>query len=340
MRSEAATASEYTQANRCSRGASSAARALIPGMREEMRSHAALADLAERHYGVVSYRQLRRLGFSKGSIGRMSQARRLHRLHRGVYAVGHANIGHRGRCLAAVMACGRGAVLSHASAAWLWGLLPQCPRTIDVTVPSHGRKHPGIALHHSSTLDAEEHGRLAGVRVTALARTLLDHAATAKPRASWNAIDRAHRRGLLDLGEIDAMLARRAGHRGAARLRRSLEIYRDPIFDRARSERLFLALVKDAGLPRPAINTWVGKWEIDAYWKAERFAVEVDGWEAHRSREAFEDDRLRQEEMKLVGIDSMRISARRIEREPGRLGRRLAIILRRRRDLRPPAALT
>ena len=130
------------------------------------------------------------------------------------------------------------------------------------------------------------------------------------------------------------MLKRRRGHRGAARLRNALAIYREPGFFRARSERLFRRLVRQAGLRLPVLNTWVDRFEIDAYWEEERFAVEIDGWEAHRSRRAFENDRLRQEEMKLAGIDVIRISARRIETEPAAVGQRLALLLtQRRREL-------
>ncbi|HEX8752657.1 MAG TPA: hypothetical protein VF731_04495 [Solirubrobacterales bacterium] len=169
------------------------------------------------------------------------------------------------------------------------------------------------------------------IPVTALARTLLDLAATQPPRGLWNAVERTERLGRLDMIELDAVLQRRKGDRGAARLRQALEIHRDPVFSRARSERLFLALCKRAQIPQPRINSWVGRFEIDAYWETERFAVEVDGWETHRTRKAFENDRLRQEEMKLAGIDSIRVSARRIERAPMQVGRRLSILLARRR---------
>ena len=300
-------------------------------MREEMRSHAAVAELASRQFGLVTYAQLRRLGFSGGTIGRSSRALRLHRVHRGVYCVGHAVLSDHGRCLAAVMASGRGTVISHQAAAWLWGLLPNCPRTIDVTVPRHGGKRAGMMLHHSSTLVPEEHGKFGSIPVTALPRTLLDLAASTSPRLTWSAVDRAERRGVLDLAAIDSMLRRRRGHRGAERLRKALVIYREPGFYRARSERLLRRLVKKAGLQQPLINTWVDRFEIDVYWEAERFAVEVDGWEAHRTRKAFEDDRLRQEEMKLADIDMIRISARRIEQHPDKVGRNLALLLERRR---------
>jgi very-short-patch-repair endonuclease/predicted transcriptional regulator of viral defense system len=300
-------------------------------MREEMRSHRALAELAERQYGVVTARQLRGLGFSGAAIGRMARAERLHRVHRGVYAVGHRVVAPRARCLAAVLACGKGAVLSHGAAAWLWGLAPGLSTPVDVTVPSHGQRHQGIALHHSSTLTAPEHGLLAGIPVTSWSRTMLDVAAT---RSAWelnDAVERAERREVLDVGAIDALLRRRRGDRGVARLRLSTEIYRDPAPSRARSERLFLAMVKRAGLPRPAINTWVERFEIDAYWETERFAVEIDGWEAHRTRWAFEDDHLRWEEMKLAEIEVVPISARRIEAHPAEVGRRLRTLLERRR---------
>jgi very-short-patch-repair endonuclease len=300
-------------------------------MREEMRSHAAVAELARRQYGLVTYRQLRRLGFSSGMIGRSSKALRLHRVHRGVYSLGHAVLSDRGRCLAAAMASGPGAVVSHQAAGWLWSLLPTCPKIIAVTVPRHGGRRAGVELHHSSTLVPEEHGRFGPIPVTALPRTLLDLAATTSPRLTWSAIDRAERRGVIDLAAIDAMLKRRHGHRGAERLRMALAIYREPGFYRARSERLLRRLVRKAGLRQPLINTWVDKFEIDVYWEEERFAVEVDGWEAHRTRKAFEDDRLRLEEMKLAGIDVVPISARRIEKRPDEVGRNLALLLQRRR---------
>ncbi len=297
-----------------------------------MRSHEALADLAERQYGVVTFAQLRALGFSKGAIARASAASRLHQVHRGVYAVGHARLPRRGRCLAAVLACGRGAVLSHHATAWLWGLLPTLRTSIEVSIPQSGGRHAGITQHRSAMLGRLEHGRLGGIPVTALARTLLDVAATGSEWELNGAVEKCERRGILDLGEIDAMLNRRHGDRGTGRLRQATEIYRDPAFSRARSERLFLAMVKAAGLPRPALNRWVEKWEIDAYWETERFAVEVDGWESHRTRRAFEHDHLRLEELKVADIDVVAISARRVETSPAEVGRHLRVLIERRRD--------
>jgi hypothetical protein len=296
-----------------------------------MRSHRNLAELAERQHGVVSFRQLRELGFSKGKIARSSEAFRLRRVHRGVYAVGHAVLGDHGRCMAAVLACRQDAVVSHWSAAWLWGLQPQCPAEIEVTVATSGHRRRGIRVHHAPGFDLEW-GHIERLPVTALPPTLLDIAATRSFRDLRDAVDRARRRGMLDLEAIDPMLDRQTGAAGTVRLRGALEIYREPVFDRARSELLFFDLIKKAGLPRPALNTWVERFEIDAYWEDLRFAVEVDGWETHGSRRAFEDDPVRIEDLKLAGIDAIRITARRIEKQPREVARRLRLHLDRRRS--------
>lgn len=295
-----------------------------------MRSHREVAELAARQHGVVSFRQLRELGFSKGKISRSYEAFRLVRIHRGVYAVGHGRISDHGRCMAAVLASGPEAVLSHLAAAWLWRLHESCPAEMEVSVTASRRRRRGIRVHRATALGSDW-GHIDRIPVTALHPTLLAVAATQPRNVLDSVVDRAKRRDLLELGSIDRYLARRSQFSGAAQLNAALELYRDPAFDRARSERLFLDLVKKAGLPRPALNTWVGKFEIDAFWETERFAVEVDGWETHGSRQAFEQDRVRTEDMKLAGIDAIRITARRIEHEPQEVARRLRLHLDRRR---------
>jgi hypothetical protein len=169
------------------------------------------------------------------------------------------------------------------------------------------------------------------IPVTSAARTLYDLGATGTARELTNAVDRAKRLGQLDLFALDAVLLQRGHTVPGKRLTKVLELYRRPVFDRARSELLFLDAIENVGLPLPALNTWVESWEIDAYWEAERFAVEVDGWETHGTRKAFETDRLRVEEMKLAGIDVLPVSARRIEREPRAVALRIRALLTRRR---------
>lgn len=300
-------------------------------MREEMRSLAHLADLAELQYGVVTYRQMRELGLSNGHIHRASKASRLHRVHRGVYSVGHKRLSRNGHCLAGVLACGEGTVLSHRSAAWIWGFLPGFPLEPEVTVPSRGHRRRGIRVYRTAGMPDRDCTTLEGIPVTSAARTLFDLAGAVSARDRSRAVDRAKRTGHLDLAELDAILARRSRTIEAQLLRQALSLYRKPVFDRARSELLFLDALEKEGLSLPKLNCWEGKWEIDAYWEAERFAVEVDGWETHGSREAFENDRLRQEEMKLAGIDCIRISARRIETEPQQVAQNLRVFLSRRR---------
>lgn len=236
-----------------------------------------------------------------------------------------------GLCLAAVFAAGAGAALSHASAAWLWGLLPGFPLPPEVTTPTRGHKKPRARLHHSTILEAADLAVREGVPSTSIPRTLLDLASVPNERRLSNAIERAERLGHLDIAAIDDILGRCGRHRGRRKLRLATAIYRDPAFSRSRAELLFLDLVKRAGLPRPALNAFIAGMEIDAYWEAERFAVEVDGWGAHRTRAAFERDPVRQEELKLAGIDSIRITARRIERHPGLVAERLNQLLTQRR---------
>jgi len=303
------------------------------GMRPEVRTHRPLATLAAKQHGIVSARQLRRLGYSPPAIKRAAAGGRLHRIHRGVYAVGYGRLTSHGRCLAAVAACGPGALLSHMSAAWLWGLQSPCPMRVEVTASTRRHSLEPIRIHYSAALADDDRARCEGIPVNALPRTLLDLAATTDRRSRLvHAVQRAERLDLLDLATIDTMLERRRGARGAARLCQALEIYRDPVFARSRSERLLLDLVKKAGLPRPAVNTYVEGHEIDAYWERERFAVEVDGWDVHRTRAAFENDPVRLEDLKLAGIDSIRLTARRIEREPALVAERLAVLLARRRQ--------
>jgi putative AbiEi antitoxin of type IV toxin-antitoxin system/transcriptional regulator with AbiEi antitoxin domain of type IV toxin-antitoxin system len=300
-------------------------------MREEMRSHRELAALAKRQHRVLSYCQLRELGFSKGHIARAQEAGRLQRLHRGVYALGHTALSDHGRALAAILVFPEAAVLSHESAAWLWGLIPTAPREAEVTVAARGNRRRGLRVHRVWSLPAEERTTYEGFPVTSVARTLVDFAGISSGRRLSQVVDRARRRGKLDLAAIDGALERRAGSFGRERLLEVLRPYRQPVFDRARSELLFLDAIHDAGLPTPSVNTWVEGCEIDAYWEAERFAVEVDGWETLGSRKAFESDRLRQEDLKLAGIDSIRITAKRIEQEPQAVARRLKLLLTQRR---------
>ena len=293
--------------------------------------HEPLAGFAARQHGVVSSRQLTALGYSRDAVSYATRAGRLHRLHRGVYAVGHTKLAWEGRCLAAVLACAPNAVASHLSAAWLWGLLRSCPGTFHVTAATRRHAKKRIRLHYAPLAD-EDRGLQEGIPITSVPRTLLDYAAMATDASLERALERSEERGLFDLRAVDALLSRAGNHPGAKRLRHALAIYReDPAFTRSGLERRFCDLVRRSGLPMPAANCWVGEYEIDAYWRAERFGVELDVYETHGTRAAFESDRRRQEDLKLRGIETIRITGPRLDREPTAVIDRIAALLAQRR---------
>lgn len=173
-----------------------------------------------------------------------------------------------------------------------------------------------------------------GIPVTALARTQLDLAATLPRRRLEGTLERAEELQIFDLGELDGVLARYSHHPGAGALREALDIYRpDLTFTRSGLEERFLALVRGAGLPVPSMNLNVAGLELDAYWPEERFAVELDVYETHGTRAAFERDRVHEEELLLAGIEVDRITGPRLKREPDQVMERLGRLLAQRREL-------
>lgn len=292
-----------------------------------------LADLAERQHGVVSIRQLRRLlGYSSSRVSRAVASGRLHPLHRGVYAVGHKDLSPQGSSLAAVLAAGPGALLSHYSAAWLLGLARTSPSPFHVTIAKHSRRAPppGIILHRARNLADRDRGLEEGIPVTSAARTLLDLAAAVKPDWLRKMLERSEELRLFELHAVESVIDRNRGHRGAARLGRAIAVYRPPAFTRSDAEDLLLELLLEAGLPRPATGYVEVGHELDFYWPDLRFAVELDLFETHGTREAFERDRLRDEELALVGVETIRVTGRRLEREPQRVVERISELLGRR----------
>ncbi len=268
---------------------------------------------------MVSIRQLRgTLGYTKSSVGRAVAAGRLHRLHHGVYAVGHTDLSLYGECLAAVLACGPGALLSHGSAAWLLGLTKYGPKPLDVTAPirRHPRSRSRLRLHHSVGLTPRDRTLEKGIAATAVPRTLLDQAAVLRPDRLQRMLERAEELKLFDLRAVEELLDRTWGHHGWGRLRREIALYQPPPFTRSGFERRFFDAVLRAGLPRPATNFAEAGFELDVYWPQYRFAVELDVYATHGTHGAFERDRLRQEDLKLAGIEMTRVTDVRFHREP------------------------
>ena len=289
-----------------------------------------LGDLAGRQHGVVSIRQLEQLfGYSRAGVKRLVDSGRLHRIHRGVYAVGHTDLSLHGECLAAVLAVGPGALLSHYSAGWLWGIWRGSAKPIHVTafVPRHHPAPKGITRHRARNLVDSDRTLVEGVPVTSVARTFLDLAWELTGDQLARALARAEDLELLDLDELHRVIERNRGHHGAKRLRYALSIYEPPAFTRSEFERRFVAHLVRSGLPRPATGWNEIGHELDVYWPELRFGVELDAYETHGTRDAFERDHDRDLDFALAGIETIRISERQFRREPDHLAVRVATLL-------------
>jgi predicted transcriptional regulator of viral defense system len=241
----------------------------------------ALAELAEGQFGVVSLAQLRGLGLGARAVQQRASTGRLRRLHRGVYAVGHRVLRPEGRRLAAVFACGEGAVLSHRGAAAHWGLLTSAAARIDVTAPASRVGLPGIRLHRSRSLDARDTDTHEGIPITSVPRTLLDLAATIRGDRLERALAQAQRLQLYDHRAITDVIARSNGHRGTGVLTKATS-REDPKWTRNDYEAWFLTLVREAGLPEPLVNFSLAapdhpRLDPDFCWPTHRLIVETDG---------------------------------------------------------------
>lgn len=277
------------------------------GMNDEAASRdRSLARLAAVQHGVVSSAQLADVGLDRSATMRRARAGRLHLIHRGVYAVGHAGIGFEGRLMAAVLACGPGSVLSHRSAAELWGMLPEARGPVHVTVPTHaGReKRHGLIVHRSVTLGSAAIAEREGIPLTSPRRTLED----------------LHRR-------LDAEQHRRALRRAVDLGLLEVASWRREALTRSELERRFLALCRRRRLPRPEVNARIGGYEVDFLWPERMLIVETDGFEFHRSREAFERDRERDAVLQARGYRVLRLTARQVEHDPAAVVRSLRALL-------------
>jgi very-short-patch-repair endonuclease len=277
-------------------------------MREEpARSDQVLARIAARQHGVVSTAQLNDAGIDKDGISRRVKAGRLHRVHRGVYAVGHLRLTFEGRCMAAVLALGDRAAVSHRSAAALRRMLPAHDGPIDVMVLGDGgrERRKGIRIHRSSSLIAGVSVVRDGIRVTTAARTLRD-----LHRAVSTEIYRSAVRRALDL-----------------RLISSDQLRSDEELTRSKLERLFRSLCRRHRLPQPEVNANVGPFEVDFLWRDPRVIVETDSWRHHGDRSAFERDRARDVHLQSLGFRVLRFTYRQILDDADSVARAIHAIL-------------
>src|SRR4051794_2860423 len=277
-----------------------------------------LAALAARQYGVVARRQLLDLGLSSSTIDRLIAARRLLRLHRGVYAVGHSALLREGRWLAAALAVGESAVLSRRSAGALWGLRPYGgDHELAIASDRGHRRTEGLRVRRMRGLLAHERTVQRGVPVTSVARTHLDLAAVLRPHELRRVVERADQLELFDLREMERVLADHRGERGTPALCALLADFRDHgvTLTRSELEARMLQLCLDHGLPRPQVNSYRNGRELDFRWPHARLVVETDGWNTHRTRRAFENDRTRDRRLAVEGWRVIRITHRQLRDE-------------------------
>lgn len=273
----------------------------------------AIASLAGRQYGIVARRQLLQAGLSGRAIECRAEAGRLHRLHYGVYAVGHQRLPRRGWWLAAVLTFEPGALLSHRSAAALWGLMRSGRGPIEVSV-QRARPRQGILIHQTR-LHRADRAVVDGIPVTSVARTLFDLAEIVDEQQLERALEEADRLRLLRMPELEAVWARSQGRRALRPIRRLIDEAQAPGETRSPLEDRVLGLCREFDLPLPVTNVEVLGHGVDALWPSERLVVEADGYAYHRHRAAFERDRLRDAAMQAEGYRVLRVTHRRLVQE-------------------------
>jgi len=244
----------------------------------------AIAALAGPHHGVVTHLQLLDLGLTERMIWYRVKIGRLHRLHRGVYAVGHVPVSPYAHAIAAVLACGQGAALSHSSAATLWVVTKHWRSPLEVTARS-ARRHRDLRIHRSQTFTPRDITAHFGIPVTSPARTLLDIANRLSDAALIRAISDLRHARYMSLADLDELLARHPRSRASNRLRHHLaDAPRSPT--RSKFEDDFRLFIARYGLPEAEINTTIEGHEADVLFRAHRLVVELDGWDFHSGRDA------------------------------------------------------
>jgi very-short-patch-repair endonuclease len=270
---------------------------------------AILREFGASQHGVVARAQLLAQGLRPSAIDRMLRSGRLETLHRGVYRIG-PRPAPRSAEMAALLRCGAGSRLSHASAACLHGLVAgSARRPVEVTVPRERRpRAAGVILHRVTDPHPEEVTVVDGIAVTTPARTLLDIGATMTERQVEQALATALRLGLVTLARMRRLIDRQPRHPGAPMLRRLLALEGGPAFTRSEAEEKLLRIIRLAGLPQPELNVAVLGHEVDFLWRDARVVAEVDGYASHGSRRPFTADRRRDAALTAAGYRVLRFT--------------------------------
>jgi predicted transcriptional regulator of viral defense system/very-short-patch-repair endonuclease len=289
---------------------------LIRGPRVDER----IAALAAGQHGVVSRDQLLDAGATATMIVQRTRRGQLVRLHRGVYAVGHAHLCTEGFWLAAVLAVGDQAALSHRDAAALHELRASNRPRIDVSTAQERKPTAKIHVHGRRVLDARDVEIKDGIRVTTVARTLVDLAEVLSHQALTKVCSEAERQHKLDVNAIEEAIGRLRGRRGpaTAKIRAALAelAAHGATFTRSPLEDRFLSLLEARDLPRPATNAYVAGYEFDAVWHEHRLSVERDGWDGHKTRRAFQHDRTKGNAIQAAGYVLLRFTHADVVRRP------------------------
>lgn len=283
--------------------------------------------LAAQQHGVVAHRQLSEMGVSHRAIEHRLAKGRLHRVRRGVYAVGRPQLTHRGCWMAAILSCGPDAVLSHGSAAALWGIGAERSR-IEVSIGTLSRRRqPGVVAHRRNLKDADRTTR-DRIPATSLVRTLLDLGTLLDAAKLERAVNEADKLGLVDPESLRAALGRHRGERGVARLRELLDRRTFRLTD-SELERRFLRVVDDAGLPAPLTRQHLNGFRVDFFWPDLGLVVETDGLRYHRTPAQQARDRVRDQAHLAAGLTPLRFTHAQVRFEARHVRDTLAAVARR-----------
>ena len=285
--------------------------------------------LAARQHGVVARWQLLELGMHPQAIKHRLRTGRLHPVHRGVYAVGRPELTQLGLWMAAVLACGPGAVLSHESAASLWGIRAVWGIQIHVSVPpERDPRRPGIVLHREAELDVTRHQ---GIPVTTPLATLIALATRLSRDGLEAAINEADKRDLIDPESLRRALETTTPRPGVAILRQTLDRRTFTLTD-SELERRFLPIARKAGLPKPQTGQTVNGFKVDFHWPEVGLVVETDGLRYHRTPAEQARDRLRDQAHAAAGLTPLRFTRAQVRYEPEHVRATLAAVARRLRS--------
>ncbi|MCW2956522.1 MAG: hypothetical protein JWO69_1391 [Thermoleophilia bacterium] len=297
---------------------------------------AAINLIASRQHGRITTAQLTEIGLSSAGIRHRVMRGQLVPVHRGVYAVGHSAPSRVGDLMAAVLAAGPDAALSHAVAVEVRGAWPyRTPELIDVTSPASRRDHAGVRVRQSRTFGPADIVLVDGIPVTSIPRTLLDLGDVLTPYQVAHVLHRLLYDHEVHLYDLRVMAERGTGRRAGRTLRTAIDLHVSGSAGvRSELEQRWVELVQRQPIVMPLVNVWVrvvrgavaleprrgrrarpsGVWELDTYWPAQGVNVEVDGGQHHDRRESKRTDRERDEALGRAGLNVVRIGARHIQR--------------------------